>query len=200
MGLSQPLWGIIAGKANTSVGPAGGTPVEKPEGSADTECGVISSAVGFPAPLLEVSGRIRGRNVKVLIDCGSTGNYISDSLIPALGMEVIPEKDFEWLEMADRRWVKAQGHVSFRLDCGEVSFKLIARVFPSLRAEVLLGQPWFRQENPDIDWIIPEVKVWRRRHIKYLPIYHEDDSKDHKDMKPKQSSSRVSMCSAKAFN
>ena len=111
--MSQPLRGITAEKADTLVGPVGGTLGGKLEGSVDTECGVISLALGFLALLLEVSGHIRGRNVKVLIDCGSTGNYISDSLIPALGMEAIPEKDFEWLEMADRSWVKAQGYVSF---------------------------------------------------------------------------------------
>ena len=43
--------------------------------------------MGFPAPLVEVAARICGRNIKVLIDCGSTGNYISDSLVPALGMK-----------------------------------------------------------------------------------------------------------------
>ena len=63
--------------------------------------------------MVEVAARIRGRNVKALIDCGSTGNHISDSLVPALGMEVIPEKDFELLEMANKTTVKAQGFVSF---------------------------------------------------------------------------------------
>ena len=63
--------------------------------------------------MVEVAAHIRGRNVKALIDCGSMGNYISDSLVPALGMEVIPEKDFELLEMANKTTVKAQGYVSF---------------------------------------------------------------------------------------
>ena len=63
--------------------------------------------------MVEVAARIRGRNVKALIDCGSTGNYISDSLVPALGMEVIPEEHFEPLEMADKITVKAQGYGSF---------------------------------------------------------------------------------------
>ena len=34
------------------------------------------------------------------------GNYINDSLVPALGMEVIPEEDFELLEMANKTTVK----------------------------------------------------------------------------------------------
>ena len=39
--------------------------------------------------------------MKALIDCGSTGNYISDTLVLDLGMEVVPKKDFEGLELAN---------------------------------------------------------------------------------------------------
>ena len=109
--------------------------------------------MGFPALLVEVAAHIRWRNVKARIDCGSTGNYISDSLVLALGMEVIPKKDFEVLELANKTTVKAQGYVSFRLDSREFSCRVIARVFPSLQSEVILGTPWLIKENPDIDWV-----------------------------------------------
>ena len=56
--------------------------------------------------------------------CGSTGNYITDSLVPALGMEVIPEKGFGLLEIANKMMVKAQGYISFRLDSGEFSYRV----------------------------------------------------------------------------
>ena len=155
-----PLRDVSVDVADIPEGPAGGTLGDRPWRPADAVSG-ISSAVGFPVPLVEVAARIRGRNVKALIDCGSTGNYISDSLIPALGMEVIPEKDFEVLELANKTTVKAQGYVSFRLDSGEYSCRVIARVFPNLRSEVILGTPWLMKENPTIDWVKPEVKIRR---------------------------------------
>ena len=86
--------------------PASGTLGDRPWRPADVILG-INSAVGFPAPLVEVAIHIRGRNVKALSDCGSRGNYISDSLVPALGMEVVPEKDFEMLELANKTAIKA---------------------------------------------------------------------------------------------
>ena len=88
----------------------GGTLGDRPWRLAEVEAG-ISSAIGFPTPLVEVAAHIQGRNVKALIDCGSTGNYISDSLVPALGMEVILEKDFKMFRMANK--TEAQGYVSF---------------------------------------------------------------------------------------
>ena len=92
--------------------------------------------------MVEEAARIHGRNVKAIIDCRSTGNYISYSLVPALGMKVVLEKDFEVLELINKTTIKAQGYVSFRLESGEFGSRVIARVFPNLRSEVILGTPW----------------------------------------------------------
>ena len=98
--------------ANIPEGPAGGTLRDSPWRLVDAILR-ISSAIGFLAPLVEVDTHIRGRNGKALLDCGSTGNYISDSLVLALRMEVVPEKDFKVLELANKTTVKAQGYASF---------------------------------------------------------------------------------------
>ena len=148
---------------------AGGTLGDRPWRPANAIAG-ISSAVGFLAPLVEVAVHICGRNVKALIDCGSTGNYTSDSLVPTLRMEVILEKDFEVLELANKTTVKAQGYVSFWIDSGEFSCRVIVWVFPNLRSEVILGTLWLIKENPDIDWVKPEVKMRRRGEITSFAI------------------------------
>ena len=84
------LQDVSADTANIPEGPAGSALGERPLWwPADAVAG-ISSAVGYPAPLVEVAACICGRNMKALIDCGSMGNYINDSLVPARGMEVIP--------------------------------------------------------------------------------------------------------------
>ena len=194
-----PLRDVSADTVDILESPAGGTLGDRPRRLADAASG-ISSAIGFPAPLVEVAECIHGRNVKALIDCGSTGNYISDSLVPALGMEVIPEEDFELLEMANKTTVKAQGYVSFRLDSGEFSCRVIARVFPNLRSEVILGTPRLIKENPDIDWVKPEVKLRRRGQLQVLPLWRDRDSDEEADVDSQGGKrARVNMCSAKAF-
>ena len=156
--------------------------------------------MGFLAPLVEVAARICGRNVKVLIDCGSTGNYISDSLVLALGMEVVPEKDFKVLKLANKTTVKAQGYVCFQLDSGGFSCRVIARVFPNLRSEIILGTPCLIKENPDIDWVKPELKMRRRGQTQYLQLWRDRDSDDEADAASQGGkSARVNICSAKAF-
>ena len=98
------------------------------------------------------------------------GNYISDSLVPTLGMEVVPEKDFKMLELANKTTVKAQVYVSVWLDSKEFNCRVIARVFPNLRLEMILGTPWLIKENPDIDCVKIEVKVQRQEQLQYLPL------------------------------
>ena len=86
------LWDVLADAVDIPEGLVGGTLGDRLWRPANVGLG-ISSAVVFPTPLVKVAARIQGRNVKALIDCGSMGNYISDSLVPALEMEVVPEKD-----------------------------------------------------------------------------------------------------------
>ena len=85
-------------------------------------------------------------------------------------MEVIPKKDFEVLELANKTTFKAEGYMSFRLDSGEFSCRVIAQMFPNLRSEVILGTPWLIKENPDIDWVKPEVKLRRQGQLQVLPL------------------------------
>ena len=88
-------------------------------------------------------------------------------------MEVVLEKDVEVLELANKTTVKAQGYVSFRLDSREFSCKVIARVFPNLRSEVILKTPWLIKENPDINWVKPEVKMRCRGQLQVLPFWRD---------------------------
>ena len=113
--------------------PAGEPPVVKPsEGSPDADVGGISLVVRIQGTVIALAGRIRGRNIRVLVDSGSTGNYISAQCQAGLDLEVQPERDFERLTLADGSEVHAQGYVRFVLHCGDYNCKILARVFPNL--------------------------------------------------------------------
>ena len=87
----------------------------------------------------------------MLIDSGSIGNYLSTRCQVALDLEVKSEEDFELLMLADGSEVHPQGFVQFVLHCGDYKTKVLARVFPNLHQELILGIPWLAQENPTID-------------------------------------------------
>ena len=73
-------------------------------------------------------------------------------------------------------------------------------MFPNLRSEVILGTLWLIKENPNIDWIKPEVKVRCRGQLLYLPLWKDRDNNDEADMDSQEvERATVNMCSAKAF-
>ena len=111
----------------------GEPPVVKPsEGSTDADVGGISSVVRIRGIVIALAGRIRGRNIRVLVDSGSTGNYASAQCQAEMDLEVQPERDFERLTLADGSEVHAQGYVRFALHCGDYNCKILACVFPNL--------------------------------------------------------------------
>ena len=65
---------------------------------------------------------------------------------------------------------------------------------------MILGTPWLIKENPDIDWVKPEVKLRRRGQLQILPWWRDCDSDDEANADSQEGKrARVNMCSAKAF-
>ena len=82
--------------------PTEGTAIGAESGSA-----VFNSAIRIPQGIIELSSRIHKKYVKVLVDSGSTGNYISDQIVRDFNLIVKKEEGYEELTLADGSKVKA---------------------------------------------------------------------------------------------
>ena len=104
-----PLSGNSASNSEVpSEYPAAEPPIVRPsEGSTDADVGGISSVVRIRGTVIALARRIRGRNIRVLVDSGSTGNYISAQCQARLDLEVQPKRDFKRLTLADMSEVHA---------------------------------------------------------------------------------------------
>ena len=169
--------------------PAGEPLSESPRESGPAPDQGISSAVRIQGSVLELAGRVKRRPIKVLIDSGATGNFVSDQVVTALRLKVRPESQFEELTLADGSMVKATGYVQFQLDCGDYRGQITARVFPNLHKEIILGMPWLIQANPTIDWTSGRVTVEQDRTTVSLPLVSRHAIGPKIDM--------VNLCSAK---
>ena len=112
----------------------------------------ICSAEILQGPVLELSGKIKRRPLKVLIDSGSTGNFISDQVVASLHLKVVEDGIRQKLILPDKSIIWAGGWVDSLLTSGEYVRRISARVFPSLHKELILGMPWLVMEDPDISW------------------------------------------------
>ena len=144
----------------------GGTTVEVGESMA----GVDSSSRTPKRRTLELAARIGRRPMRVLVDSGSTGNYIDARECTERRIKIEAEDRSEELKMADGTVVKTEGRVQFILKCGGYRGQISARVFPNMNKPMILGIPWLSKENPHIDWTQATVVVNKDHRWISLPL------------------------------
>ena len=94
-------------------------PINRPaEMHPKSDGGGISSVVRIRGIVVTLAGRVRVRSLRVLIDSGLTGNYLSAWCQTALELKVKLEDEFERLTLADGREVHVLGYVQFVLHRG----------------------------------------------------------------------------------
>ncbi len=177
---------VTSESGNTPGGESTGRP---PQGRPATDQHGISSAVQLQGQVLELAAKIRRRPLQCLVDSGATGNFVSDAVVSAHRLKVGDDGNTMPLKMADGTEVQAGGWVEINLQCGSYSARILARVFPGLHKELILGMPWLVQANPDIDWRDRRIRVEQKGSYADLPIVVQ------KSMTPIVD--QINLCSAK---
>ena len=65
--------------------------------------------------MIELAGQVNRQPVKVLVDSGATGNFITDDLVDTWQLPVELETQHQDLKLADGSTVQATGRVQFNL-------------------------------------------------------------------------------------
>ena len=66
----------------------------------------------------ELAGKIGKRPVSILLDSGSTGNFVDARMCTAMGIKVERDQHPEELQMADGTTIKIEGKVQIQLQFG----------------------------------------------------------------------------------
>ena len=103
----------------------GGTTVE----AGEPIVGVDASSKTQRWRALELAARIGHQPMHVLVDSGSTGNYIDTLECTARRIKIEVEDEEEELKMADGIVVKTKGRIQFVLKCGGYRGQISAWVF-----------------------------------------------------------------------
>ena len=91
--------------------------------------------------MIEFSNQVNECLVKVLLDSGATGNFISDAMVIVLNSKITSDLDFQDLTMAHGSQLWTTGYAQFTMNCGGYKEKVVAKVFPNLSKECILGMP-----------------------------------------------------------
>ena len=96
---TSPGSGVIAGEPQ----------VASPSGTGPATDQGISSAIRIRGSVIELSGQVKKQLVKVLIDSGATGNFITDDLVTAWDLPVELGMQHQDLKLANGTTVQAAG-------------------------------------------------------------------------------------------
>ena len=127
--------------------------------------------------MLELASRVQKYPTWVLLDFGLIGNFISTQFVVAVRLRVHPDPEWEEVTLADGSKLCTEGRVQFTLQCGNYKERVLARVFPDLHKEIILGTPWLEKANLVIDWNQRRVRVFHRGCNITLPLIHKRDAK-----------------------
>ena len=111
--------------------------------------------------LLIYDGRISGQGVKVLIDSGANGLFISENCLNRLGLSQYARKSTINVRLADGRIATSSKVVllSYSIQ-GYVGYDTF-HVLPmgSSAHDLILGKPWLDRVNPSIKWADCSMKI-----------------------------------------
>jgi Reverse transcriptase (RNA-dependent DNA polymerase)/RNase H-like domain found in reverse transcriptase/Retroviral aspartyl protease len=99
-----------------------------------------------------VSAFLKNSLVQILIDSGSTGNFISLELVKNLGLQHSPLSQPRTLYFANRSHAIIENYLATTLSINGAKFDVTLEIVPDLAHPVILGMPWLRRFNPVIEW------------------------------------------------
>ena len=103
--------------------------------------------------LLRFSGHLGGHQVTVLIDGGSTNDFVSDAFVRQNSLETVGLMQPVEVVMANgSKEHVTRRLVGNRLRIGSYRQRMETNVLANLSYDVILGKPWLTQHNPAIDW------------------------------------------------
>ena len=105
---------------------------------------------------LELAARIGRGPMCVLVDSGSTGNYIDTRECATRRIKIEAKGQAEELKMADGTVIKIEERVQVVFKCGGYRGQTSPQVFPNMNKLMILGIPWISKENPKSTGLRPQ--------------------------------------------
>ena len=122
---------------------------------------VGSVAADSEHDLLRVEGRINGRKAVMLIDCGSTHDFISESFVQRHDIRTELGSESLQVTLADGRKTSLDLKTinALRVVVKDFKDEQHFTVFPLVHYDAILGKPWLTRNNPTIDFRTNEITI-----------------------------------------
>lgn len=107
-----------------------------------------------------MEGRVKDRQVRILIDSGATGLFIHPKIVQAASLTTIKKPVPDLVRLADGHTISSTHvtRVSFRVPYSAYHDHDTFHVVDLGDFDMVLGKPWLRRINPDIDWVTNTIR------------------------------------------
>ena len=111
-----------------------------------------NSSPNLHSKLIKFRGRLAGKQAVILLDCGSSGNFISRKFVNEHAIDTITLQD-QSVELADgTKQLTSQQAQSTCVTIGTYQQSMDLAVITLSGYDAILGMPWLQQHAPHVDW------------------------------------------------
>src|SRR6202051_3891419 len=117
------------------------------------------ASVSSTGRLIKLVGLVDQHPVVVMVDSGSTGDFISDTYVSQHELHEYEYKHSKTVWLADGKQHTVSRYVECQLDIGDMSQSIQLAVLPLIGHDIILGTTWLQRHNPHINWSTGTVTV-----------------------------------------
>src|SRR6202008_2672347 len=129
------------------------------------------SSVHHNSELIRIRGHVGKHSATVMVDSGSTGNFIDSSYVNRHSLAKWKLRVPESVRLADGTMHTSTYYSTMNIRMGKAKHLIQLNVIPLKAANVILGIPWLQQYEPTIDWKSGSVSVSVNSNQIVLPKY-----------------------------
>ena len=123
------------------------------------------------AKLVRLTVKLNDHPMKAMLDSGSTSNFLSADAAWTAGLTMEKKKEPYLLHVGNGELLPGQGKITHEcrnlpLDIGGHQEKITLDIIDTANHDIILGLPWLRKHNPNIDWTTQQLSM-RRCKCKY---------------------------------
>jgi hypothetical protein len=129
------------------------------------------ASVRATGQLIKLSGLVNQYTAVIMVDSGSTSDFISYEYVKLRSLAVKEYKHSKCVWLADGQHHTVNSYVECELQIGELVECIQLGVIPLVDYDVIVGSPWLKRHNPSIDWSTGIVRVSSQGRQCVLPLH-----------------------------
>ena len=133
------------------------------------------ASVRVPGQLIKLSGVVNKCKAVVMVDSGSTGDFISEQFVHKYKLVSRCYEKVKKVWLADGKEHTITSYVDTSIRIGELHEKTELAGIPLAGYDVIIGIPWLKRHNPVINWDTSKVVVSSNGNQCELPLHSDID-------------------------